>query len=224
MLHSNSSLTWSSQLKTIKHFIAQYTDFFKHVLAVTGVWGAFIIAAVDSAAFGIPLDPVMVGYAWGYRERLWMVALAILLAGAGSAVGSLVPYWIGRKGGEPLLLKKITHQRLEELRDRYESWEFLFVMVPSMLPPPTPMKLIIMAAGAFEMRVHLFVLAIIAGRTLRFTLLSFLVIRYGQKIVDRFGDAFRQHAPVLFGSLAAIVLLGFLVWRWRKGRAAQTSA
>jgi membrane protein YqaA with SNARE-associated domain len=200
-------------LNTIKHFISEYTGFFRHVLAATGVWGAFIIATVDSAAFGIPLDPVMVGYAWGYRDRWHMVAFAILLAAVGSALGSLVPYWIGRKGGEPLLLKKITHERLEELRDRYESWEFLFVMVPSMLPPPTPMKLIILAAGAFEMRVHLFVLAISLGRILRFSLLSFLVIRYGQKIVDRFGEAFRQNAVLIFGVIAIVGLVAFLIWR-----------
>jgi membrane protein YqaA with SNARE-associated domain len=209
-------------LNTIKHFIAEYTSFFRHVLAATGIWGAFIIATVDSAAFGIPLDPVMIGYAWGYRDRWWMVAFAIVLAGIGSAIGSLVPYWIGRKGGEPLLLKKITHERLEELRDRYESWEFLFVMVPSMLPPPTPMKLIILAAGAFEMRVHLFMLAIIFGRILRFGIISFLVIRYGQKIVDSFGQTFRQNAPLLFGILAALAIVGFFFWRWRS--AANTRA
>jgi membrane protein YqaA with SNARE-associated domain len=202
-------------LNIIKHFIAEYLAFFKHVLAATGIWGAFIIATMDSAAFGIPMDPVMIGYAWGYRDQLWMVAFAVLLGSAGSALGSLVPYWIGRKGGEPLLLKRITHERLEELRDRYESWEFLFVMIPSMLPPPTPMKLIVMAAGAFEMRVQVLLLALMVGRTLRLSILSFFVIRYGQQIVDRFREVFQQHAPILYTALAAIALSGFLLWRWR---------
>jgi membrane protein YqaA with SNARE-associated domain len=211
-------------LNQIKHFLAEYTGFFKHVLAVTGIWGAFIIATVDSAAFGIPLDPVMVGYAWRYREQWHLATFAVLLASVGSALGSLVPYWIGRKGGEPLLLKKITHQRLEELRDRYESWEFLFVMVPSMLPPPTPMKLIILAAGAFEMRVHLFMLALFFGRALRFGILSVLVIRYGQAIAENVGAMFRAHWHWILAGIALAGLLAWLVVRWRNGKNAVVSS
>jgi membrane protein YqaA with SNARE-associated domain len=207
-------------LNTLKHYLAEYTGFFKYVLGVTGIWGAFIIATVDSAAFGIPLDPVMVGYAWGYRDRWPMVLFAVLLASIGSAIGSLVPYWIGRKGGEPLLLKKITHQRLEELRDRYESWEFLFVMVPSMLPPPTPMKLIVLAAGAFEMRVHLFMAALFIGRALRFGILSFLVIRYGRSIAENVGRMFREHWVLILVGLAMTGLLAWLVVRWRNAKKA----
>jgi membrane protein YqaA with SNARE-associated domain len=202
-------------LNVIKNFLAKYTAFFLHLLSVLGIWGAFVIAAVDSAAFGIPLDPVMAGYAMMYanRQQPWMIALAILLASAGSAVGSLVPYWIGRKGGEPLLLKKISHSRLEQLRDRYESWEFFSVMVPSMLPPPTPMKLIILAAGAFEMRPHVFALAIFIGRALRFTLLSWIVVRYGPGMLRVIGYVVRQHLPWLLISLAIMVALIVLVRR-----------
>jgi membrane protein YqaA with SNARE-associated domain len=198
-------------LKLIKAFLEKYTAFFLKLLGVLGIWGAFVIALVDSAAFGIPLDPVMIGYAAMYSRqgRPWMIVLAVLLASAGSAVGSMVPYWIGRKGGEPLLLKKISHARLEQLRDRYESWEFLSVMVPSMLPPPTPMKLIILAAGAFEMRPSVFALAIFLGRMLRFSLLSWVVVQYGAEMVRVIGFVVRQHLPWLLVSLA---ILGVLVW------------
>jgi membrane protein DedA with SNARE-associated domain len=121
----------------------------------------------------------------------------------------MLPYWIGRKGGEPLLLKKISHSRLEQLRDRYESWEFLSVMVPSMLPPPTPMKLIILAAGAFEMRPSVFALAIFLGKLLRFSLVSWVVVQYGAEMVRVIGFVIRQHLPWLLVSLA---ILAVLIW------------
>lgn len=202
-------------MSTIKTFLAKYYAFFSSVLGLLGVWGCFVIAAVDSAAFGIPLDPVVAGYAVLYANRgqHWMIAVAVLLASVGSAVGSLVPYWIGRKGGEPLLLKKISHERLEQLRDRYESWEFFSIMVPAMLPPPTPMKLIILAAGAFEMRPHLFAIAIFLGRLLRFTILSFIVVKYGPGMLRVMGYVLRQHLPWL---LLALLVLGLLVWVVRK--------
>jgi membrane protein YqaA with SNARE-associated domain len=200
-------------LKAIKTLLAKYTAFFLKMLSVLGIWGAFVIPAVDSAAFGIPLDPVMVGYALMYANRgqYWMIAFAIVLASAGSAVGSLVPYWIGRKGGEPLLLKKISHARLEQLRDRYESWEFFSIMVPAMLPPPTPMKLIILAAGAFEMRPLLFSLAIFIGRALRFSILSWVVVKYGPGMVRVIAFVIRQHLPWVLISLAIMIALIFLV-------------
>jgi membrane protein YqaA with SNARE-associated domain len=198
-------------LRVIKAFLAKYTAFFLKLLGVMGIWGAFVIAAVDSAAFGIPLDPVMIGYAAMYSQqgRPWLIAFAVVLASAGSATGSMLPYWIGRKGGEPLLLKKISHQRLEQLRDRYESWEFFSIMVPAMLPPPTPMKLIILAAGAFEMRPSVFALAIFLGRMLRFSLLSWVVVQYGAGMVRVIGFVVRQHLPWLLASLA---ILAVLIW------------
>jgi membrane protein YqaA with SNARE-associated domain len=200
-------------LNAIKTFLAKYTAFFMKLLSVLGIWGAFVIAAVDSAAFGIPLDPVMIGYAVMYANRgqYGMIAFAIILASLGSAVGSLVPYWIGRKGGEPLLLKKISHARLEQLRDRYESWEFFSIMVPAMLPPPTPMKLIILAAGAFEMRPLLFSLAIFIGRALRFGILSWVVVKYGPGMVRVIGFVIRQHLPWVLISFAILIALIFLV-------------
>lgn len=200
-------------MNAIKTFLAKYTAFFMKLLSVLGIWGAFVIAAVDSAAFGIPLDPVMIGYAVMYANRgeYWMIAFAIILASLGSAIGSLVPYWIGRKGGEPLLLKKISHARLEQLRDRYESWEFFSIMVPAMLPPPTPMKLIILAAGVFEMRPLLFSLAIFIGRALRFAILSWVVVKYGPGMVRVIGFVIRQHLPWVLISLAIMVALIFVV-------------
>jgi membrane protein YqaA with SNARE-associated domain len=190
-------------------FFKQYQAFFQGLLGTVGIWGAFIIALMDSAAFGIPLDPVMVWYAVTYRTEPTMIAVAVFLASLGSAIGSLVPYWIGRKGGEPLLLKKISHARLEQLRDRYESWEFLSIMIPAMLPPPTPMKLIILAAGAFEMRPLLFALALFVGRMLRFAVLTWAVVRYGRQAVEVAAFVVRQHLPWLLASLA---ILAILVW------------
>lgn len=203
-------------MNAIKTFLAKYTGFFKSVLAQVGPWGPLVIATVDSAAFGIPLDPVMVAYAWKDRDNLLLVAIYILSAGIGSAVGSLVPYWIGRKGGEPLLLKKIEHKRLEELRDRYESWEFLFVMIPSMLPPPTPMKLIILAAGAFEMRVPVFMLALFLGRVLRFSLVAYLVIHFGERVIEQFNAGLRQNLPWILALIAGLAVAGYLMMRRKK--------
>ncbi len=53
------------------------------------------------------------------------------------------------------------------MKARFERQEFWAMAIPSMLPPPTPWKVFVFAAGVFEMRVTLFLLAVFAGRCIR---------------------------------------------------------
>src|SRR5207302_7100804 len=128
---------------------------------------------MDSAAIGIPLDPVVAGYVYAHPGKIW---LYVFIAAIGSVLGSLVPYGIGRAGGELLLLKHIDRRRFERLRDRFENQEFFAMMVPAMLPPPTPFKLFLRSAGVFEMRVQLIKLSVCTGRVICFHVLGLLVV------------------------------------------------
>jgi membrane protein YqaA with SNARE-associated domain len=198
--------------------LKQLYEAWKGVLNVwrdLGPWGPFTIGAIDAAAFGIPLDFVVGDYAHANRGSFTYIALGVFLASLGSALGSLVPYWVGRKGGEPLLLKKISHARLEELRDRYEKWEFFFLMVPAMLPPPTPMKLLTLTAGTFEMRVPLFLAALTLGRVLRFALLSYVVVLFGPQKIKEFGRFIAENWPLFSFGMFAVVAALILVFRYR---------
>lgn len=200
-------------MKTLKLIYTKYQTFFTHLLSVFGVWGVLLIATVDAVVPVVPLDIVIAGYVYKDPGRFWLYCL---LGALGSASGSMVIYWIGRKGGEPLLLKKISHERLEGLRDRYETWESLFVGFNAMLPPPAPMKLVILTAGAFEMHAHIFWLAMFIGRLLRFGILSLLVVKYGPDIVRIAAIAFREHAWMVFGALTGLALLIFMIARYQR--------
>jgi membrane protein YqaA with SNARE-associated domain len=187
-------------LKTITHILARYSEFIWSVLKPLGSWGIFGIAFVDSSFFGIPLDPVVGGYVYAHPLKIWFY---VFMAAAGSAFGSLIPYGIGRAGGELLLLKRIDRARFERMRDRFENQEFLAMMIPAMLPPPTPFKLFVISAGVFEMRPHLFMLSIFVGRIIRFLLLGFLVVKFGPNIVTLVTAVMARHLWW--------VLLGFVV-------------
>lgn len=203
-------------MKAIKHILAHYSQFVWSVLQPLGSWGILAAAVVDSGAIGIPIDPVVAGYVYANPLKIW---LYVLMAAAGSTLGSLIPYGIGRAGGELLLLKRIDRQRFERLRDRFERQEFLAMMIPAMLPPPTPFKLFLLSAGVFEMRLHLFLLSIFAGRLIRFVVLGFLVVHFGPGIVNLVTAVMARHLIwVLFGFL---VLLGVIVshLKFRKARA-----
>ena len=202
-------------MNSLKSIFAKYTAFFAGVLAYFGIWGVLVIATMDAIVPVIPLDPVIATYVYKDPSRFWLYCL---MGSVGSAVGSLVPYWIGRAGGELFLLKRIDRKRLEELRDRHERGEFFFIAIPCMLPPGTPMKLIILAAGVFEMRVPLFLAAMFVGRMARFLILSLLVVKFGPNIVHVFGNLMREHRTAVLLTFAAIALAGLGWWWWKRKR------
>jgi len=170
-------------------------------LKALGAWGVFIVSILDAAAFGVPMDPLVAGYVYSNPHKAWLYCV---VASLGSALGSIVPYALGRAGGELFLLKRIDEARLKRIRDRFEKQEFLALMVPAMLPPPTPFKLLVFSAGVFEMKFIAFLLAIISGRLLRFGILSVLTVVFGPEIVAETRKLVHAHPWVL-------VLIGVLV-------------
>ena len=187
-------------------------------LKALGAWGVLIIAALDASAFGIPMDPLIAGFVYANPHKAWLYCVA---AAAGSAAGSLIPYWLGRAGGELFLLKRIDQARLERIRDRFEKREFLAIMIPGMLPPPTPFKLLVFSAGAFKMKVRQFVLAIICGRLLRFGILSVLTVIFGQQIVEHTKDLVKKHPSVAVLVGIVILVVFFFIYRMFREPATQ---
>ena len=205
-------------MNTIKKILARYSHFVWSVLQPLGSWGILAVAVLDSAALGIPLDPVVAGYVYAHPTKIWLYVFA---ASAGSALGSLVPYGIGRAGGELLLLKRIDRKRFERLRDRFENQEFFAMMVPAMLPPPTPFKLFLLSAGVFEMRAHLFLLAIFAGRMIRFLILGFLVVKFGPGIVSLVTAVMARHLAWVFIAFAVLLAIILSHLQFKKSRASR---
>ena len=54
----------------IKKLLAKWTLFLWTLLKPLGAWGVFAIAAIDSAAVGMPLDPVVAGYVYLQPQKL----------------------------------------------------------------------------------------------------------------------------------------------------------
>jgi len=204
-------------LKTIKHILHRYTALLWAILKPLGAWGVFAIAGIDSAFFGMPLDAVVATYVYSNPHRF---LLYVIMASAGSAVGSILLYLIGYKGGEVLLEKRMPKAKFEKIRSSFDRHEFWALMFPAMMPPPFPFKLFVLAAAAFEMRFEHFLLAIFAGRFVRFLALALLTIKFGPQAIDIVRRLFLHHMPMVLGVVLA-VLVGLLIWR-RKKRGVET--
>ena len=181
-------------------------------LAKFGFWGVGAVALLDSSTIPVPMDFILAGYVWADKSHFWLYCL---LASAGSAIGGLLPYGLGRAGGELFLLKRINRNRFEQLRESFENQEFLAMMIPSMLPPPTPWKAFVFAAGVFEMRVVPFMLAVFCGRMFRWLILSALVLKLGPGAVGLVA----HHGMTLLAVVGGLAMIGFGWWWMRKKRA-----
>ena len=170
----------------------------------------FIVSILDASAFGVPMDPLVAGYVYANPHKAWLYCVAGAL---GSALGSLVPFALGRAGGELFLLKRIDEAKLQRIRDRFEKQEFLALFIPAMLPPPTPFKLLVFSAGVFEMKIRDFVLAIVLGRLVRFGVLSALTIFFGPQIVAQTRSLIKSHPSMLALIVLGLGLLGYLIYR-----------
>lgn|ERR1017187_6704059 len=203
----------------LKQFFVQILAKWKFVILPAviklGFWGAGAVALLDSSSIPVPMDAILAIYIWNNKSHFWLYCL---MAAVGSAVGGLVPYGLGRAGGELFLLKRIDRARFERMRTRFERQEFLAMMIPSMLPPPTPWKAFVFSAGVFEMRVVPFMLAVFCGRMVRWLVLSMLVLKLGPGAVD----VIAHHALPTLGIVGGVAVIGFGWWWMRKRRRGET--
>jgi membrane protein YqaA with SNARE-associated domain len=150
-------------------------------LALTlGAPGLFVVAILDSSILTLPEinDILVVLLVTRHKTRLVLYAGA---ATAGSIVGSLVLFTIGRKGGEALLRKRFSVERSTRAMAFIEKYGLLAIIIPSLLPPPMPFKMFVLLSGAARMSVPRFMTAVAIGRGTRYFGEGLLALRYGDQ-------------------------------------------
>ena len=145
-----------------------------------GAPGLFVVAILDSSILTLPEinDILVVLLVTRHKARLALYAGA---ATAGSIVGSLVLFTIGRKGGEALLRKRFSVERSTRAMAFIEKYGVLAIIIPSLLPPPMPFKMFVLLSGAARMSVPRFMTAVAIGRGTRYFGEGLLALRYGDQ-------------------------------------------
>src|ERR1700719_1295477 len=172
------------------------------VVASAGGLGLFLIAFLDSSVLTFPIinDLLLIDLSVRYPARMpYYAAMATL----GSVAGCLLLYYIARKGGEAMF-----HKHAGPRAQRIKAWikrnGFVSILVTALLPPPTPFKVFVIAAGALEMPVRTFVLGLLVARGIRFLGEGFLAVRYGDQAT---GFLLAYKFEVAAGALGVVLIL-----------------
>ncbi|MDI3280240.1 MAG: YqaA family protein [Bacillota bacterium] len=183
------------------------------VFAPYGDLGLFAVSFMESSFFPIPPDVLLIPLTllrpqWG----LWLA----LVTTTASVLGALFGYYIGARGGRPLLERLVSPRRLVEVESLFQRYGAWAVGVAGFTP--IPYKVFTIAAGVFHLNRRIFVVASVASRGLRFGLEAVLVMLYGEEIV-RFLTGYFDLATL---ALTLAVLAGYgLYWLWRRSRAGE---
>ncbi len=184
------------------------------VLQPLGIWGVAALAVLDTSSIAIPMDIIVAGYIWADRKHFWLYALMV---GLGSAIGALVPFFLGRAGGELVLLRRVDRAKFDQLHDRFARQSFWAVLIPAAMPPPTPFKLFAFGAGVFEMGILPYMAAVFCGRTLHYLVLGILTVRYGPQIVNMVLHQASRHTGAML-LVVALLLAALVLFLWQKRR------
>jgi membrane protein YqaA with SNARE-associated domain len=176
------------------------------VVASAGGLGLFLIAFLDSSVLTFPVinDLLLIDLSIRFPARMpYYAGMATL----GSVGGCLLLYYIARKGGEAMF-RKSAGPRAERIQAWTKRNGFVSILLTALLPPPTPFKIFVLAAGALEMPVGKFVLGLTLARGLRFFAEGFLAVKYGDQgtqflLTHKFGVAGVALAVVLALYLAS---------------------
>src|SRR3954469_1135943 len=160
----------------------------------------FLVALLHSSFLPLPgiTDLLLVVTVTRHpAAMLWYVGMTV----AGSVAGCLALHYVGRKGGEALVKKRFTGEKIERAMAALQRNGVMAVLVPCLLPPPAPFKIFILLAGVAGISAARLATAIAIGRGVRYLALGILAVKCGERATAYM----RDHGTVV--SLEAVGVL-----------------
>ncbi|GAB5468531.1 MAG: YqaA family protein [Rhodospirillales bacterium] len=174
-----------------------------------GLWVVGAISFAESALLPLPVDAVLVPVMLADRKRVWRAALICALA---SVLGGCVGYLIGHLLYETLVTWLIHIYGWEEafarIQERFHEEGIWIVLIGALTP--LPYKLIAIASGVQSLPFLLFLLASLAGRSVRFFAVAIALYYFGpqiRRLLDR-------HAKIIGWIVVIVLVLGFVAVEW----------
>jgi len=187
----------------------------RHLLAwllQLGIFGPLLLGIADSSFLFLPFgnDLLIVILTARHHAQL---PFYVLTAAVGSTLGVLLLDAVCRKGGEEGLKKMMKPRRLDYFKRRMSNQAALAVVLACLAPPPFPFTLVIASASAFAYPRQRLLGLVFVARSVRFTIVGLLAIRFGRDIL-RIANA-PQTTWIMVGFIALCAVGSFFqVLQW----------
>ena len=166
-----------------------------------------LIGALDSSLLSLPEinDYLVVGRCIKNPSAVFYFPL---FAAAGSVLGCLLLYTIMRRGGQALLRKRFSIEKIKRVERAYERFGFLAIAIPAILPPPLPFKIFVATAGTLEYPRWKFMTTVMLARSFRYYVEGILAVFYGRRVLLFMKD----NGLVVISVVASLILIGVIIY------------
>ena len=200
----------------IARIIEILSGFIVATISLMGYSGIVLLMAIESACIPLPSEIIMPfsGYLVSTGQmNLWLVGIA---GAVGCVLGSLVAYWVGSKGGRPLIEKYgryvLVSRHDLDMADRwFANHGEIIVFVSRLLPAIR--TFIAFPAGVARMNLTRFVIYTFAGSLPWCLGLAYI----GQKLGEKWNqdDTLRTwfHRFDFLIGIVGLLLAGWWIWR-----------
>lgn len=168
--------------------------------------GLMLIATADSSFLSLPeandILIVVLSSGQSWERMFYYVSMTIL----GSLIGCIMLFTVGRKGGEVLLRKRFSGEKIAFVEGMIKKYGVFAILVPCMLPPPMPFKIFVLSSGIFGLKTSHFLAAVAVGRTVRYSTWGILAVLYGERVKRFMEQNLHTVGTVLVLALALFLL------------------
>jgi undecaprenyl-diphosphatase len=174
-------------------------------LVMFGPMGLFFLTLIDSSGVPLPgvIDLLLVQLAAHHPAGApWYAALAIV----GSVMGTMILYFLARKGGEAFLDRRTAHGRGAQFKRWYLQYGLVTVFVPAISVVPLPMKVPVFCAGALGVRPSTIAGVVFVARLVRYSALAWLGAELGENSMTRI-VAYKWYLLSTVGALALMLII-----------------
>jgi len=119
--------------------LALLVEFITHVIDVGGYAGIVALMGIESACIPLPSEIIMPFAGYVVYLGHFNLYLAATAGAAGCNLGSAIAYWVGAKGGRPLVERYgrwvlVSHRDLEWVTQFFERYGSITVLVARLMP------------------------------------------------------------------------------------------
>lgn len=198
-------------------FVEFVSNFTINLIGSLGYWGVFIGMSLESACIPIPSEIIMSfsGFVvWQGNTNMTLIGITIIGA-LGNLTGSLIAYFVGLKGGRPLLEKYgkyllITHSKLELADSWFLKYGGEAVLISRVLP--IIRTFISLPAGIARMDIKNFILYTFIGSLPWSFVLGYIGVQLGPnwEIIRGY-----FHTLDMIVAIGLLGIIGYLIYKYK---------